>query len=322
VAAAATQRIERTDDHTAARLGRSAIAVALGRWGRCDLLDDAQLVGSELVTNALLHTTGSLHIVVRPIDEGVRIEVHDESPHLPLPCAGQAPADAMTGRGLGLVEALSARWGADETRDGKCVWAELSIAHRDAMAALDDDALLDLWADAAESDHRSDTTFRIEIGEVPTDLLLDVKAQLDNALREISLIAGGSATAATPPPPGLEALIGITRGELADARHAMKRQAIEAQQRGEATVCLTLDLPAGAADAAERYLAALDEVDRWSREAKLLTLEAPERHRVVRRWYLRGIIEGLRCAAAGEPPREPEALGPLLQAVEETLDLP
>jgi hypothetical protein len=42
----------------------------------------------------------------------------------------------------------------------------------------------------------------------------------------------------------------------------------------------------------------------------------------VRRWYLRGIIEGLRCAAAGEPPREPEALGPLLQAVEETLDLP
>ena len=52
---------------------------------------------------------------------------------------------------------------------------------------------------------------------------------------------------------------------------------------------------AQAADAGERYLAALDEADRHARTAKLLTLAPPRSHQAFRRWYVGRIAEQLRA---------------------------
>jgi Stage II sporulation protein E (SpoIIE)/GAF domain len=92
-----------------------------------------------------------------------------------------------------------------------------------------------------------------------------------------------------------------------EARAAIKRQALAAAARGDDRTSLTLYLPLSAAEAAQAYMRALDEADRYARAARLLTLETPPGHRVFRRWYLEAVIEQLRRAAEGLPvePSEP-----------------
>ena len=78
-------------------------------------------------------------------------------------------------------------------------------------------------------------------------------------------------------------------------------------RRGEQRTSLTLQLPLSAAEAAEAYLAALDEADTYSRAARLLTLETPPDHKLFRRWYVEAVVRQLRDLAAG---REPERVTP------------
>jgi anti-sigma regulatory factor (Ser/Thr protein kinase) len=106
----------------ARRLVRTALAV----WGLEALTDEAELVVSELVGNAVRHTRCRLiHVsVARPAQGTVRIAVADTSDAKPVPA--DAAADETTGRGLLLVAALSARWGTDPLPRGKRIWAELA----------------------------------------------------------------------------------------------------------------------------------------------------------------------------------------------------
>lgn len=95
-----------------------------------EMRDDAKLLLSELVTNALLHGSPVITIALTTSADGVRLEVHDTShafpdrpPHNPGPCQA-------TGRGLLLIDALSSGWGvtATENYPGKTVWTELWTA--------------------------------------------------------------------------------------------------------------------------------------------------------------------------------------------------
>ncbi|WP_244204316.1 ATP-binding protein [Streptomyces africanus] len=97
-------------------------------WSVCeDTCDSAALVVTELVTNAIVHTA-STHIVceLHDGDDLVRIAVRDEGcapgqPH----AAGRTRPEEEHGRGLLLVDALCAAWGAHEHGPGLLVWAEL-----------------------------------------------------------------------------------------------------------------------------------------------------------------------------------------------------
>ncbi|MFJ8470418.1 ATP-binding protein [Kitasatospora sp. NPDC094011] len=92
---------------------------------------DAELIISELVTNAILHSKsgqgGSLWVEIRNLPTCVRIEVADEGGRDGLP-AHRAPDElANFGRGLTLVDALADSWGAHNDGDElRCVWAELT----------------------------------------------------------------------------------------------------------------------------------------------------------------------------------------------------
>ncbi|CAM5572651.1 ATP-binding protein [Streptomyces pilosus] len=97
-------------------------------WSVCeDTCDTAELVVSELVTNAIVHTASS-HIVCELHDGGdlVRIAVRDEgcAPDRPRANTRQRPEDEH-GRGLLLVDALCHSWGAHEQGPGLLVWADL-----------------------------------------------------------------------------------------------------------------------------------------------------------------------------------------------------
>ena len=102
----------------------------LNEWGRelpPDVLADALLVVSELVTNAIRHgkPTVTLNVSVDP--PGIGIAVDDAGQALPDLAAQRPSADATTGRGLLIVDTLATRWGvtANQPPPGKTVWFEL-----------------------------------------------------------------------------------------------------------------------------------------------------------------------------------------------------
>ena len=164
-----------------------------------DLVADAELVVSELVTNAILHAGTDIVVRLRVEPPQVRIEVEDLSRVTPV--RPIASVHSMTGRGLALVEGLAAELGVDRTADGKVVWCVLPAVEGERAAGrvgsylvADElvDAILDDW-DSAHG-HRPDPVFTVSLGDVPTDLLLAAKEQLDNLGREFALAACGAST--------------------------------------------------------------------------------------------------------------------------------
>ena len=107
-----------------AALARRFVDETFGQWACDALADTARLLVSELVTNAVLHARTDLTLVLRLVREGVRVEVHDGSP-LP-PVVRRYEDEAMTGRGLSLVDQLAGSWGVERSGDGKAVWFVLA----------------------------------------------------------------------------------------------------------------------------------------------------------------------------------------------------
>ena len=143
--------------------------------------------------------------------------------------------------------------------------------------------------------------FHVALGEVPTDLLLAAKSHVENVVRELTLAsAGARAGLTTEVPPHLASLVSAVVDRFAEARLAIKRQALDAERRGQATTRLVLDLPASAVQAAEDYVRALDEVDAYCRARRLLTLETPPQHHLFRHWYIEELVTQLQAAASGE----------------------
>ncbi|MFJ9842035.1 ATP-binding protein [Kitasatospora sp. NPDC101155] len=85
-------------------------------------LRDVELCASEVLANAMEHTTARCRVTVRWTGERLRVEVADSSLRAPEP---GAPEDMVTsGRGLLLVEGLAHSWGWYPTSAGKVVWFE------------------------------------------------------------------------------------------------------------------------------------------------------------------------------------------------------
>lgn len=88
------------------------------------VIETAELLTTELVTNVVVHVAGTVDLVVRTIVRGVRVEVTDHDRRLPK--FGAAEPDAVGGRGLVLVDALADAWGVDHmSGNGKTIWFEL-----------------------------------------------------------------------------------------------------------------------------------------------------------------------------------------------------
>jgi anti-sigma regulatory factor (Ser/Thr protein kinase) len=112
---------------TSARACRRFITTTLDEWGADAVADDAALLSSELVTNAVLHARTEIRVEIL-LDEGVlRVEVHDLDPR--LPSVRSYSVMSGTGRGLSLVEHTAESWSAEALPDGgKKVWFELREA--------------------------------------------------------------------------------------------------------------------------------------------------------------------------------------------------
>lgn len=84
------------------------------------VLDDAVLLVSELVTNSVLH--GGPPVVVAVDCDGTALQVRVRDGSAQLPVRREADLSAENGRGMALLQDISAEWGVDPQPDGKHVW--------------------------------------------------------------------------------------------------------------------------------------------------------------------------------------------------------
>lgn len=118
---------------TSVREARQLVTAQLGDWAADDLTDTAELLVSELVTNALRHTRGPLRLNLRLRDYRLLCEVEDTESAGPV--RNVADPDAEGGRGIELLELLADAWGSIRTATGKTTWFELQSKDRPASSA-------------------------------------------------------------------------------------------------------------------------------------------------------------------------------------------
>ncbi|MFJ3925172.1 SpoIIE family protein phosphatase [Streptomyces sp. NPDC090022] len=114
---------------------RAFVRDTLQGWGFLDIMDDAVVLTSELVTNAVVHAGTRAEVLCLRAEDGVRVEVADRYPErgLPLQHPGERPyadPDRENGRGLMLCAALATRWGVEYTATHKQVWFRLDLPDR------------------------------------------------------------------------------------------------------------------------------------------------------------------------------------------------
>jgi anti-sigma regulatory factor (Ser/Thr protein kinase) len=117
------------------------VARAFARSSGCtehsaEILDDALLLISELVTNAVEHGKQPIFIALECENGGLKVRVRDGSRALPRP--RDAFESEEEGRGLALLDRISDAWGVesilDEYGSGKAVWFELYPPYDDMAA--------------------------------------------------------------------------------------------------------------------------------------------------------------------------------------------
>ncbi|MFE9093350.1 ATP-binding protein [Streptomyces sp. NPDC007264] len=104
---------------------RRALRELLTHWGRPERSEIAELLTSELVTNALVHTDREAVLTVTVSARGLHVEVRDFVGRRPRPRAAN-PDDGTHGRGLMLVQSLADAWGVRPHGVGKAVWFDLA----------------------------------------------------------------------------------------------------------------------------------------------------------------------------------------------------
>jgi anti-sigma regulatory factor (Ser/Thr protein kinase) len=114
------------NDPQAPREARHAVARFLARADLPQLIDDAQLLVSELVTNAVRHARGPIAVRAHVRDGFLHLEVGDSQPEL-LPEQREARAEDESGRGIELVDKLSTRWGWKVSDRSKVIWFDLRV---------------------------------------------------------------------------------------------------------------------------------------------------------------------------------------------------
>ncbi|WP_155054025.1 ATP-binding protein [Streptomyces blattellae] len=121
------------NDVRAVTVSRRTLRLILTMHGLIGLVDTAELIASELITNAVLHTKGPAALRVRWTNGVLRIGVWDADPEPPAPPGRlEDLADVENGRGTVLLRACSDLWGwqplSRNGNRGKYVWCDMVAA--------------------------------------------------------------------------------------------------------------------------------------------------------------------------------------------------
>jgi anti-sigma regulatory factor (Ser/Thr protein kinase) len=270
---------------------RRFVVDGLTAWGEVDLVEAAELVASELSSNAALHAAAAfMHVILERSEDasGVRVAVEDDGP-VPVdavrprvrPDLGWAdlewPDLDATGRGLAIVAMLATRWGVDGTALGKRVWAELvdpegagEVAEPVGVSDTDGvpGTLPPGWA-------------LVRLMECPVELSLQQDSHLDELVRELQLLAldeGNDDSAALA-----EEIHGLLVSPT-HARLAGRRAAERAHEEGRASVDIEMAMPREFGGLVTRLQEAVARADVLCEDGRLLTLASTPELRALRAW--------------------------------------
>ena len=280
---------------------RRFIAARTAAWSFPEpAADQLVLIGSELVTNAVLHARTGLTLTLELREDRVRISVKDHS-QTPATLRHYRP-DALTGRGLGVVAALSDRWGVSTAADGKVVWAELQ-ANGAAHAPVDPSPADPPVAPPAPPPDAPGSR-PVRFPGVPVDDYLQLQAHNDALFRELELISieleGDSAAEVAAP---LADLVDQLYRRFRGQRDGYRDVVAAAQAAGQPTVDLATAATPAAVAGAHGYLALLEQADDLCRAGVLLTPEPSPAVRALRHWFVDQMAaQVLHNATPARPP--------------------
>lgn len=287
---------------------RRWLADALVGWSE-EGIDAAQLVVSELVTNAVLHGRGPLHLAMGRDEDGAVLEVADHSPM--LPAINLYGADATTGRGLLVVDGIARGWGVRRFSNGKGVWAAIDDAPiaappvRDVAPDADHargcvgpswDPAPALVTPGVPDPHSGGATIAVQILGLPLAAYQAARAQNDSLIREFRWLLERGESADVPA--RLLALAGDLARRLAGATDDLRTQVNAAIARGDERVDLEVRVPRADWEALLRFSRQLDEADEFCAGGDLLTLAASPGVRRFRNWYTNEVMAQVNGARA------------------------
>ncbi len=166
----------------ARRLLRESLE-AVGVSRNAGWTDSAELAVHELVANAVLHAHTPIEVSVEPRRDRVRVEVRDYEPS--LPAARHYDPQATTGRGMGLVAALTDACGARSLgSSGKVVWFEVGSDTPGPPAETAWDVDTDRYSDDRPG---KATAVLVRLKAMPVTLWLAARQHHDALLRELVL---------------------------------------------------------------------------------------------------------------------------------------
>jgi len=287
---------------------RRLVQSAATTWGIDDgIAADAALAVSELVTNAVLHAGTPVDVSVHRLGRGIRLEVGDGSPRLPVVGADR-PEDllatrSMTGRGLALLAATVDRWGADPVGTGKVMWAEVGTGRRHPIA-ISTPPPAGAWSDPAASwaGVTSVTAIaaegrRVRLIGVPVQLLVESARQLADLQREMQVVGLDHNG-----PVELVALADASReisAQMSDLRHDGSDLAEAAIARGESVIDIELQVPEDAVAAFDRLGSLVRRAAETLVGRHVLTVPPSEEVIAYRRWFR----DEIEAQLTGRPPR-------------------
>jgi anti-sigma regulatory factor (Ser/Thr protein kinase) len=281
----------------------------LAALGRTELTEQAELLTSEVVTNAVLHAGTPIRLLLRPDAGGVRVDVQDGSTAQPV--RRHHSSLSAVGRGLALLDELAGSWGWSPDGQGKSVWFLVTPDSPDRDGRNDarlESALgttagspspgeggqsgLGRYAPPGPSGRMVD----VRLLGVPVQLLVAGQEHHDALIREFRLIAlGGGPAGADPDFAMLVEELGVRYGRTRGRRDQEIEDAVHS---GVLQIDQAFQVPVGGGTDLERLGVLLDRADHYCRENQLLTLVRPPLVRSFSDWYRTQVLRQL----AGDPP--------------------
>lgn len=248
------------------------------------LVDVIVLVASELVTNAVLHAHAGPVVTVHSDDDSVRLEVEDSSEMFPL-VRGYG-SDAVTGRGLDVVDASASNWGVEVTQNGKTIWAVFKVHDTDEQ--VDEEPFVSAGTGAANIDADAPDTYEVVFRDVPVDDYLQLEQHHEALLREFELLLIGleTDTTNTQLDPAVITLVREVQPILSARLSALRPQVAAARTAGKSHCDLRGYCNNALIIWTKHFERLMDDADRLSHEGLLLTAPASSVVVEMRQWFL------------------------------------